>query len=181
MAEDRQTVTAPEREQARLEQAEPAEPSTRAVDGLEGADGATALLEETETQLRRTLADLDNLRKRYEREVTRERTDERTRVLREWLGVVDNLERALQHASESDGAIVAGLGAVYEQALSVLERLGYPRFDDVGRPFDPTRDEAVATIAADAPKGTVVAVARPGYGSGENILRPAAVIVAKPG
>jgi molecular chaperone GrpE len=179
MADDHQTVTAPEREQARPEQAEPAEPSTSAVDGLD-ADGGAALLEETETQLRRTLADLDNLRKRYEREVTRERTDERIRVLREWLSVVDNLERALQHAGESDGAIVAGLGTVYDQALSVLERLGYPRFDDIGRPFDPTRDEAVGTIAADAPQGTVVAVARPGYGSHDTILRPAAVIVAKP-
>jgi molecular chaperone GrpE len=178
MADDHQTVTAREREEAPPEVAEAREPSTDAGDGL---DGAEVLLEETEARLRRTLADLDNLRKRYERVVTRERRDERIRVLREWLAVVDNLERALQHAGESDGAIVAGLGAVYDQALSVLERLGYPRFDDIGRPFDPTRDEAVGTIAADAPQGTVVAVARPGYGSHDTILRPAAVIVAKPG
>src|SRR4051812_41037658 len=178
MADDHQTVAAPEREEARSEVAEAPEPSTDAGGRL---DGAEALLEETETQLRRTLADLDNLRKRYEREVTRERRDERIGVLREWLGVVDNLERALQHAGESDGPIVAGLRAVYDQALSVLERLGYPRFDDIGRPFDPTRDEAGGTIAADAPQGTVVAVARPGYGGHDSMLRPAAVIVAKPG
>lgn len=175
MADDHQTVTAPEREDAGPE-AEQQPPAVGAVDDLDGA----LLLEETETQLRRTLADLDNLRKRYEREVTRERDDERARVVREWLGVVDNLERALEHSGETEGAIVAGIGAVYEQALSVLARLGFPRFDDVGLPFDPTRHEAVGTIEADAPPGTVVAALRPGYGSGEKILRPASVIVAKP-
>jgi molecular chaperone GrpE len=69
---------------------------------------------------------------------------------------------------------------VREQALAVLNRLGYPRRDDVGEPFDPTLHEAVATVEdADAPDGTVVKVVRPGYGSDENLLRPAAVVVAK--
>jgi molecular chaperone GrpE len=139
------------------------------------------VLEEGEAQLRRTLADLDNLRKRYQREVARERVDERARVAREWLAVVDNLERALQHAGDPDSALAAGVAAVLEQARTLLAQLGFPRYEDIGREFDPVRHEAIATVPADAPPGTVVAALRAGYGNGEQILRPAAVMVATHG
>ena len=62
-----------------------------------------------------------------------------------------------------------------DQALAVLARLGFPRFETLGERFDPTRHEAVGAIDADAPPGTVVAVVRPGYGTPETMLRPAAV------
>jgi molecular chaperone GrpE len=61
----------------------------------------------------------------------------------------------------------------------VLARLGYPRYEQVGVPFDPARHEAVQAVAdADAPPGTVVEVLRPGYGREDHWLRPAAVAVA---
>jgi molecular chaperone GrpE len=60
-----------------------------------------------------------------------------------------------------------------------LARLGFPRFDDVGRTFDPARNEAVSTIDTDAPDRTVVAAVRPGYGTDESILRPAGVVVSR--
>jgi molecular chaperone GrpE len=145
-----------------------------AADELEGPE----LLDETEGRLRRALADLDNLRKRYEREVARERSEERARVAADWLGIVDDLERALQHAGEADSAIVDGVQAVHEQALALLARLGFPRFEDVGHPFDPLRHEAMATTPSDGEPGTVVAAVRPGYGSVDRILRPAGVVVA---
>ncbi|HEX4217937.1 MAG TPA: nucleotide exchange factor GrpE [Acidimicrobiales bacterium] len=132
-----------------------------------------------EDQLRRALADLDNLRKRYQREATRERLAERSRVAAEWIPVVDNLERALQHAGNGDAALIEGVQAVRDQAVAAFERLGFPRYDDIGQPFDPARHEAVGTIVSDAPPGTVVAAIRPGYGSGDDILRPALVMVAK--
>jgi molecular chaperone GrpE len=175
----RQAVAAPEIDQVGLVD-QIGDVDNDDVGGDDGKELGSQLLEQTETQLRRALADLDNLRKRYEREVARERTDERTRVAREWLPVVDNLERALEHFVESEAPIVAGVRAVYEQALSVLAHLGFPRFDDAGEPFDPRRHEAVGTIDADAPAGTIVGVARPGYGGSGGILRPASVIVAKP-
>jgi molecular chaperone GrpE len=62
----------------------------------------------------------------------------------------------------------------------VLARLGFPRFENPGERFDPSRHEAVGAIEADAPAGTVVAVVRPGYGTPERVLRPAAVVVARP-
>jgi molecular chaperone GrpE len=134
---------------------------------------------ELEDRLRRALADLDNMRKRFEREVWRERAAERTRVVNELLPVVDNLERALAHAGATAETLVSGTRAVLDQATAALTRLGFPRFDDVGRPFDPARHEAVGTVEADAPAGTVVATVRPGYGTEEELLRPAAVVVAK--
>jgi molecular chaperone GrpE len=134
--------------------------------------------EVADDQLRRALADLDNLRKRFEREVARERASQRALVAGEWLPIVDNLELALGHA-EGDGALAKGIEAVYEQAQSVLARLGFPRFDDVGQAFDPLRHEAVSAVDSDEPPGTILGAVRPGYGDGTNVLRPAAVVVAR--
>jgi molecular chaperone GrpE len=134
---------------------------------------------ELDGHLRRALADLDNLRKRFDREVSRERSAERARVASMWLPVVDDLERALQHAGTDTESVIEGIRAVRAHALAVLERLGFPSFDDIGEQFDPQRHEALATVHADAPAGTIVATARPGYGTGDQVLRPAGVIVAK--
>ncbi|MFD7160611.1 nucleotide exchange factor GrpE [Kribbella sp. NPDC059898] len=131
-------------------------------------------------QLRRTAADLDNLRKRYQRDLDRERAAERARAAVAWLPVVDNLELALQHADTGAEAVVEGIKAVHQQAVAALERLGYPRFDPTGEPFDPAVDEAVSTLAdPDAEPGTVIAVVRAGYGTPDALLRPASVVVAK--
>ena len=132
-----------------------------------------AAVTELEDQLRRALADLDNLRKRYAREMARERADERARVVRAWLPVVDSLDRALAHEETE------GLRVVRDQALAVLGGLGFSRFDDVGAPFDPTRHEAVASVDSDEAAGTIVGVVQPGYGSPEFVLRPASVVVSR--
>jgi molecular chaperone GrpE len=144
----------------------------------EAADHAAALAE-LEDRWRRALADLDNLRKRSARELERERAAERARVTAQWLPVVDDLDRALAHAADDRSAIVEGVRAVREHALAVLDRLGYPRYEEVGVPFDPVRHEAVKVVEdSEAPPGTVVEVLRPGYGRDERWLRPAAVAVA---
>jgi molecular chaperone GrpE len=136
---------------------------------------------ELEDRWRRALADLDNLRKRYSRELPRERAAERERVAGAFLPVIDNIDLALEHADAAPGAIVEGVRAIREQALAVLAQLGYPRRDEVGRPFDPTRHEVVAVVPADegSEPGSVVEVVRPGYGDSERSLRPAAVTVAR--
>ncbi|MET7685939.1 nucleotide exchange factor GrpE [Streptomyces sp. NPDC005423] len=140
---------------------------------------ATAI-QELEDRWRRALADLDNLRKRHARELQRERTVERSRTAAAFLPVVDNLELALTHAGADPGAIVEGVRAVRDQAVNVLEVLGYPRHAETGVPFDPARHEVVGVVRDPAVEpGTVVEVLRPGYGDGERQLRPAAVTVAK--
>jgi molecular chaperone GrpE len=138
---------------------------------------------ELEDQWRRTLADLDNLRKRFIREVERGRADERARVAASWLPVVDHLEMALEHATADPSAIVDGVRAVRDQAVALLGGLGFPRDEAVGEVFDPNRHEAVTAVPdADAPPGTVLHVIRPGYGGDDRQLRPASVVVAtRPG
>src|SRR3984893_14383110 len=122
-------------------------------------------LAEAEDQKLRALADLDNLRKRCAVQVERAETDGRTQVARQWLPVVDNLERALEHAAADPRTIVEGIQAVRQQALGGLVNLGFPRRDDTGATFDPARHEAVAaTYDPRVPAGTVVQVVRPGYG-----------------
>ena len=134
---------------------------------------------QVDEQLLRAMADLDNLRKRFHREIAREREAERFRVAGEWLPVVDDLDRAIAHVPEDDQTgLVVGLRAVRDHALDILARLGFPRFEDVGEQFDPARHEAVSAVTSDAERGTVVAVVRPGYGAPEVILRPASVVVA---
>jgi molecular chaperone GrpE len=135
---------------------------------------------ELEDSWRRTAAELDNFRKRCAKDVVRAREQERAAVAVRWLPVLDNLERALDHASSNPDQIVEGVRAVHQQALAVLAELGYPRRDDeTGKAFDPAHHEAVSTIAdEDLVPGTVAHVVRPGYGPDGEILRPASVVVA---
>ncbi|RZB19804.1 nucleotide exchange factor GrpE [Streptomyces sp. F001] len=166
---------------------QPGPPTEEAEPGPDAATGAgtpddeyAAALKEVEDRWRRALADLDNLRKRHARELERERAAERARTAAAFLPVIDNLELALSHADADPGAIVEGVRAVRDQAVSALERLGYPRHDETGVTFDPTRHEVVGVVQdADAEPGTVVQVLRPGYGDADRQLRPAAVSVAK--
>ncbi|MCQ9130255.1 nucleotide exchange factor GrpE [Streptomyces hilarionis] len=144
-------------------------------------DEAAAALREAEDNWRRALADLDNLRKRHARELERVAAAERARTAAAFLPVIDNLDLALSHAGAADpGAIVEGVRAVRDQAVSVLERLGYPRHAEKGVRFDPALHEVVGVVQdPDADPSTVVQVLRPGYGEAERQLRPAAVTVAK--
>jgi molecular chaperone GrpE len=161
-------------------------PGTGRTDGGGDAGGIAAVadlearLAEAEDQRLRAVADLANLRRRCTAQVERAEADARTQVARQWLPVVDNLERALEHAAADPRTIVEGIQAVRQQALGVLASLGFPRRDDTGATFDPARHEAVAaTYDPRVPPGTVVQVVRPGYGSPDRQLRPAQVVVAK--
>jgi molecular chaperone GrpE len=146
----------------------------------ETADELRARLADLEHRYRQALADFDNFRKRVARDAERQRAEERARVAAQWLPVLDNLDRALEHAESDPGAIVEGVRAVRDEAVALLARLGFPRRSDVGEPFDPARHEAVATVPdAGGRAGTVVHVVRPGYGDAQRQLRPAAVVVAR--
>lgn len=154
---------------------------TVGTDAPAGVDvpAATAALTACEGRLQRALADLANLRRRFDREVQRQRLDERAGVAAQLVPVVDNLERALEHTDGDPDAMIAGVRAVHAQAVGVLDALGFPRFEDLGQPFDPERHEAVSTVEAEElDGGTIVGLAWPGYGSRETLLRPAGVVVA---
>jgi molecular chaperone GrpE len=139
-------------------------------------------LAKLEDRWRRAVADMDNLRKRYARELDRERQAEGSRVAAAWLPIVDNLERAIAHAGDQSDAVIEGVRSILEQALQVLEQLGYSRDEETGVPFDPERHEVVGVVDhPDSAPGTVVEVLRPGYGDGSRQLRPAAVVVSRRG
>jgi molecular chaperone GrpE len=145
------------------------------------ADQAARVAELEDARLR-ALADLDNMRKRCAAQTRRAEEDARAAVARQWLPVIDSLDLALAHATADPATIVDGVEAVREQALGVLARLGFPRRDDRGARFDPTRHEAVATRPDPGTEAdTVAEVVRPGYGEGDHQLRPAQVVVARSG
>ncbi|WGL50801.1 nucleotide exchange factor GrpE [Nocardioides sp. BP30] len=149
-----------------------------ADDASERVDPARQIAE-LEDAWRRTAAELDNFRKQCARDVARSRQQERAAVAASWLPVLDNLERALEHAASDPDSVVEGVRAVLAQAVGVLADLGYPRREDDGRAFNPAVHEAVGTVSDDAlTPGTVARVVRPGYGPDEKLLRPAAVVVA---
>lgn len=128
----------------------------------------------------RAAADLENLRKRTTREIELVRRTERESVLRAFLDVVDNLERAIDaHDSEND-QWVEGVEAVRQQMLDVLKQFGVEPYDAMGEEFDPKRHEAVARVSLPGvPEGKIVEVTQAGYEIGDDTtLRPAKVIVA---
>jgi len=130
----------------------------------------------------RAVADLENSRKRQRRELEDARADTKIRVLKEMLPVVDNLERAIEHAAQTQdpGAIVDGLKLVVRQFMHAFERLEVTPIDADNQPFDPNLHEAISQLETDthAP-GTVVSVLQRGYKAGDRLLRPAMVVVAK--
>jgi molecular chaperone GrpE len=145
------------------------------------ADQAARIAELEDARLR-ALADLDNTRKRCAAQIRRAEEEARAAVARQWLPVIDSLDLALAHATADPATIADGVEAVREQALGVVAGLGFPRRDDRGARFDPTRHEAVATRPDPATEADMVAeVVRPGYGEGDHQLRPAQVVVARPG
>ena len=160
-----------------------AQPGAAAEAGRPGGAAAVAELEAQLAEARdlrlRALADADNARKRCAGQVRRAEEEARAQVAREWLPVLDNLERALAHAQAEPSSIIEGIQAIRQQALQVLAKLGFSRRDDTGAMFDPARHDAVASRAVpDAAPGTVVEVMQPAYGDGDHQLRPALVVVA---
>ena len=162
------------------------EPATDGTDGdqTETAPDRTdtgAEFAQLEDRWRRALADLDNLRKRYAKDLDRERAAETARVLAAWLPVLDNLELALAHAGSDPQTVVDGVKAIRDQAVQILSRLGFERHDEVGVPFSPELHEVVSVVTQpDLPSGTVIEVLRPGYGENGQQLRPATVVVSRP-
>lgn len=138
----------------------------------------------------RTLAEMENLRKRTQREVADARTYGIASFARDVLDIADNLQRALDAVpAETREAADAGLKALIEgvelterSLHNTLEKNGVQKFDPLGQKFDPNVQQAMYEIPdASVPSGTVVQVVQSGYMIGERILRPALVAVAKGG
>lgn len=127
-------------------------------------------------------ADLEN----YKKQASRQREDavQRARfaVLAAVLTVVDNLERALEHATSDDEKIVAGIRMTHRHTLEVLAKMGVTPMETLGQTFDPRYHEAVDVVTqqeSGAQPGTIVAEIQRGYFVNGEVLRHARVRVAK--
>ena len=135
----------------------------------------------------RAVADSENIRKRAERDaaaqIARRMRDFSARLIE----VADNLERALAHAGDDQAgadangtaSLVAGIKHVHTDVVAALERAGIERYSPEGERFDPQFHEAVAQQPVEGTEpGVVVEVFQRGYRIGDNVVRPARVVVA---
>ncbi len=144
---------------------------------------------ELKDKVLRTLAEMENLRRRTEREIADGRTYAITGFARDLVGVADNIRRSLDAASDAgvalDGpakTLVDGVELTERELLKVLEKNGVKKFDPQGAKFDPNLHQAMFEVPdAKVPSGFVVQVIQPGYMIADRVLRPALVGVSKGG
>lgn len=137
--------------------------------------------EENYTRLLRLAADMENLKKRQERERADLLQFANENLVKELLPVVDNLELALAHGRqlEAPKALLEGIERVYQGFLKALERFGVTPFDSAGQPFDPAFHNAMMQEEApEIPDGCVIKDLQKGYLMNQRLLRPAMVVVA---
>jgi len=141
------------------------------------------LLQEYMGKYRQASSDFEDARLRLRREISKDVERARRDVLAEMLEVVDNLDRAVESAQQggSDGALLQGVEMVRRLFLTKLEGFGVKRIEANQQPFDPALHEAISSVPAATPEqdGTVIGTVRCGYRIGLDVLRPAAVAVAK--
>ncbi|MEF2550390.1 nucleotide exchange factor GrpE [Aurantimonas sp. A2-1-M11] len=141
-------------------------------------------------RLLRLAADMENLRRRTEREVKDARTYAVTGFAREILSVADNLRRALEAVpaeakAGGEGGLIGlidGVEVTERSLLGTLDKHGVKKLDPEGQRFDPNFHQAMFEIPnTDVPNGTVLQVVQAGYAIGDRVLRPAMVGVSKGG
>ena len=181
-AEDGQTRPEPS-EAAREPSADDRHESEQAAEAA-----ADAEIGELKSKLLHALADMENLRRRTEREITDARRYAVSSFAREMLTVGDNLRRALDAVPQDlrDGddkgvaALIEGVEVTERSLEQTLEKFGVARIEAEGQKFDPAMHQAMMEVDdPDAEPGSVAAVIQTGYAIGDRVLRPAFVSVVK--
>jgi len=162
----------------------------RAADGAEGAaaeapaddqalKAAREEIERLKDQLLRAHAEMDNLRKRTERQIEDARKYAIEKFALALLDVVDNLERALAVEEGNEAALREGLRMTLDAWHAVMRKFEMERIDAVGQPFDPHHHEALSHMPSNEhPEGVVAAQHVAGYTLSGRLLRPARVLVS---
>jgi len=155
------------------------------------ANARIAALEAEAAELKdrvlRTVAEMENLRRRTERQIAETRQYAIAAFARDMLTAGDNLARAIQavpdearRGSEAMTTLIDGVEMTERELQNSLEKHGVKKLDPVGQKFDPNLHQAIFEVPTEEhPTGTVVQVMQPGYVIGERVLRPAMVGVAK--
>jgi molecular chaperone GrpE len=186
--EQDQVVTPAEAEAAELAEALAAQQAEEAnLDPFELLQAENASLQD---RLLRTAAEMENLRRRMEREKAEATLYAASNFARDMLNVSDNMDRALdavgpeqrQAADEITTTLLDGVEMVRRELLNIFEKHGIRRLEPTGERFDPNLHQAMFEIPDETtPTGTVMQVVQPGYVIGERVLRPAMVGVSKGG
>lgn len=188
-----QDASAPEAARDSLADKEPvvSKPYVMPDDPEEGSvEALTKEVAEARDRTLRTLAEMENLRKRTAKEVTDARAYGITAFARDVLDIADNLQRALDavpaEARETADAglksLIEGVEITEKSLLKALEKNGVSKLDPLGEKFNPNFHQAMYEVPdSSVPAGTVVQVVQGGYTIGERVLRPALVAVSKGG
>ena len=183
----------PELEEALREAAEAVEGRERGAPRAEAAPGPSpreaelaAELDALRDRSLRLHADFENFRRRAARERLEVEQYGHQNLVKELLTAVDNLDRAIDHASRSGGAelesLLQGVELVRRDLLGALGRHGVSRIEARGKPFDPARHEAMAQVVDESvAPNTVVDELQPGYLLRDRLLRPTRVVVSRRG
>ena len=168
----------------------PVSPATTTEPPIDPAEVLRKEAADMKDRLLRALAEMENLRRRSEREVADVRQYAISQFARDVLGVADNMRRALDaveaevcdRADEKVKSLIEGVDLTERELLKVMEKHGIKRYDPQGEKFDPNLHQAMYEVPdASVAPGTVVQVMQTGYKLGERVLRPAMVGVAKGG
>lgn len=148
-------------------------------------EAAQAEAKAAKNRLLRTAADYENFRRRTTKEKEDLEKFSAQRVVREFLPVMDNLERAMAHVGDEEteepaSGLRAGVDMVMKQFRQSLQKQGVVGFDSLGEMFDPQVHEAIQQVDSDEhPTGTIVNEFQRGYHIHDKLLRPALVVVAR--
>ena len=156
------------------------ETSSDSADLRAQLDAANARAEDNYNKFLLAMADFENYKKRMERSYREIAVAGERKMLLQFLPVLDNLERALTYSGDNSEALRSGLQNTLRQFENALTMVSVKPIEVKGKPFDPAVAEAIGTqTVEDAEDDTVLEEAQKGYTIGEELLRPAKVIVAK--
>jgi molecular chaperone GrpE len=167
------------------EEAEVSEAQGNGADEDLAEDELTQLKSEAAEYLdgwQRARAEFANYKKRIEREAEESRQRITSEIILKYLGVMDDLERALENAPEDEGMQewISGIELIYQKFKAFLESEGVETIEVDGERFDPNLHEAISYEETDEFEGgAIIAVTQRGYKLGDRIIRPAMVRVAK--
>ena len=165
--------------------AEAAPSETDATDTVEAVDERSPVeveRDELQDKYLRLLAEFQNFQKRSQKERSQERQFANESLIKELLGALDDMERALAAAADrdQDDPFRIGLQMVHDRILDILGRFGLAVIPSVGEPFDPDRHQAMMQEeSTDEAPMTILSELQKGYTLNDRTLRPSAVIVAK--
>ena len=163
------------------ESASSAEEGAAVSEETEGEPDYKALYHAANDKWLRTKAELENYRRRIQREFTDIRAQTKMMTVQEFLSVYDHFQMAVEHAAQSTDveSLRQGLELIQGEFARTLENLGAVPFDAEGEPFDPELHEAMAQQPSDTvPAGHVLKQWKAGFRLGDRLLRPATVIVS---